>query len=191
MSSLQNDLHAITTEYTHRIVAVVQRAIADAVSTSIRGNAAPKAAAHRPAPKAVAKAAKAAPAKAPAAAKPAKAGKRSKGAKRAPEEIAATTSALLAFVKSHSGQRIEQIAKAMKVTTKDLALPAKKLLGDRKLKTKGQKRATQYFATLSPPGIAIRGGKGLSGSHVPPLHGDAAQIPVILTPALVFFALLM
>jgi hypothetical protein len=34
----------------------------------------------------------------------------------------------------------------MKVSTSDLKLPASKLLADKKVKTKGQKRGTQYFA---------------------------------------------
>ena len=149
MNSLHSELQALTAEYTAHIVAVVQKAISAAVSASIQSEGGrPAKTARRSAPKqapASVKAVKAPAAKPAKAMKPMKAGKRSKGAKRAPEEIAATTSALQAYVKAHAGQRIEQIAKAMKVTTKDLALPAKKLLGDRKLKTKGQKRATQYF----------------------------------------------
>ena len=72
-------------------------------------------------------------------------GKRKKGAKRSPTLIARTTAALLAHIKSNKGQRIEQIAAAMKAPTNDLKLPAQKLLADKKVKTKGQKRGTQYF----------------------------------------------
>ncbi|HEY4103062.1 MAG TPA: DNA-binding protein [Polyangiaceae bacterium] len=74
-----------------------------------------------------------------------KSARRAKGAKRSPEELTALTQSLLAFVKRHPGQRIEQIAGSIGASTKDLALPAKKLIGEKKLSTKGQKRATTYF----------------------------------------------
>ena len=72
--------------------------------------------------------------------------KRAKGQKRAPRLIANTTAALLAHIKHNQGQRIEQIAAAMKIPTIDLKLPARKLLEDNAVKTKGQKRGTRYFA---------------------------------------------
>jgi len=72
-------------------------------------------------------------------------GGRKKGAKRSPALIAKTTRALLAHIKANNGQRIEQIAAAMNVSTNDLKLPASKLLAGKKVKTKGQKRGTHYF----------------------------------------------
>lgn len=71
---------------------------------------------------------------------------RPKGAKRSPEDIEALARNLLAYVKKNSGQRIEQIAAGLSVATGDLALPAKKLLAEKKLKTAGQKRGTTYQA---------------------------------------------
>ncbi len=79
-------------------------------------------------------------------AKVAKVAKRAKGAKRTADELTELTSSLLAHVKRHPGLRIEQIGEALGLTTKDLALPAKKLIAEKKLSTKGQKRATTYFA---------------------------------------------
>lgn len=70
---------------------------------------------------------------------------RPKGAKRSQDELERLTSKLLAYVKSNAGQRIEQIAKGMNVSTRELNLPAKKLLANKAIRTKGQKRATQYF----------------------------------------------
>jgi hypothetical protein len=70
---------------------------------------------------------------------------REKGAKRPPQEIEKLTSKLGDYVKSNPGQRIEQIAKGMGTSTKELNLPVKKLLAGKALKTRGQKRATQYF----------------------------------------------
>jgi hypothetical protein len=68
-----------------------------------------------------------------------------KGAKRPPDEIVKLTGRLLDYIKGHKGERIEQIAKGMSVTTRELNLPVKKLVADKSIKTRGQKRATQYF----------------------------------------------
>lgn len=70
---------------------------------------------------------------------------RAKGAKRSPDELEELTGQLLAYIKGNPGQRIEQIADGMGTSTKELNLPAKKLLGNKSIKTKGHKRATQYF----------------------------------------------
>ncbi len=56
------------------------------------------------------------------------------------------TGRLLDYVKGNPGQRVEQIAAGMNTVTKELNLPVKKLIAQKSLKTKGQKRATQYFA---------------------------------------------
>lgn len=75
-----------------------------------------------------------------------RAASREKGAKRPPDEIERLTGKLLDYVKGNPGQRIEQIADGMGTSTKELNLPAKKLIANKQLKTKGQKRATQYFS---------------------------------------------
>lgn len=73
-------------------------------------------------------------------------GARKKGEKRSPHEIEATVRELLAQIKDGPGRRIEELGAALGMKTKDLALPAKKLLGEKKIRTKGQKRATRYWA---------------------------------------------
>ena len=70
---------------------------------------------------------------------------RAKGAKRPPGEIETLTGELASYIKSNPGQRIEQIAKGIGTSTKELTLPVKKLLAKKAIKTRGQKRATQYF----------------------------------------------
>lgn len=75
-----------------------------------------------------------------------KSGHRPKGQKRPPEELEALTKKLHAYVSKNPGQRIEQIGAGMGTATKDLNLPVKKLIADRRLTTKGQKRATTYSA---------------------------------------------
>jgi len=49
-------------------------------------------------------------------------------------------------VKQHPGQGASQIGPALQLSTKELQLPVRKLLAERKLKTTGQKRSTKYFA---------------------------------------------
>ena len=73
-------------------------------------------------------------------------GNRKKGAKRTAEELDQLIKRLHGYIAKNPGQRIEQIAQGLDISTKELNLPAKKLIGDKKLSTKGQKRATTYFA---------------------------------------------
>ncbi len=69
-----------------------------------------------------------------------------KGAKRSPEELAQLTASVLAYVKKNPGQRAEQIAQGLGLTTKDLALPLDKLKADKSVKPKGVRRGTTYTA---------------------------------------------
>lgn len=116
--------------------------------------AAPKAAA-RPKSKAApgpAKAAKpstpAAPAPAGSAAPAPKAAaksRRKKGEKRSPKEIAKLTEDLLAAVTAKPGQRMEHLGKALGASTAELQIPVARLVEDKKITRKGEKRATTYF----------------------------------------------
>jgi hypothetical protein len=85
------------------------------------------------------------PAKASSAASSAAAAKRRAGEKRSPVLLAQVTDQVGNHIKSNPGQGVEQIAKALSTTTKELTLPIRKLLGDKKITSKGQKRATRYF----------------------------------------------
>lgn len=86
-----------------------------------------------------------APSAAPAVAAAAKPARRGKRAKRTPEDVAAMGEAVVAHVAKNPGQSVEQIGKAMGVTTKELALPILRMIDSKKLKTKGQRRGTKYF----------------------------------------------
>jgi hypothetical protein len=68
-----------------------------------------------------------------------------RGAKRTSEDLEALSAQVASFVKSHPGLRIEQINKELGTTTKELALPIRKLLADSVITSKGQKRSTAYF----------------------------------------------
>jgi predicted HTH transcriptional regulator len=71
---------------------------------------------------------------------------RGRGAKRSSDELDRMAEDFHQFVAKHPGMRIEQINKQLNTTTKDLALPIRKLIADGALKTKGTKRSTTYFA---------------------------------------------
>jgi hypothetical protein len=73
-------------------------------------------------------------------------GSRRKGAKRTGDELDKLAENFHIFVGKHPGLRIEQINKELGTSTKDLALPIRKMIADGTLKTKGSKRSTTYFA---------------------------------------------
>jgi len=68
-----------------------------------------------------------------------------KGAKRTQADIDALSERFSSFVKASPGLRIEQINKELGTTTKDFALPIRKLVADGVITTKGNKRSTTYF----------------------------------------------
>ena len=68
-----------------------------------------------------------------------------RGAKRSSADLEALSTRFAQFVASNPGLRIEQINKQLGTTTKDLALPIRKLIAEGRLKAKGQKRSTTYF----------------------------------------------
>jgi hypothetical protein len=72
-----------------------------------------------------------------------KKGKRILRSSAAVDSVAAD---VLAFVKSHDGAAMTEIAAALGSTSKDLRLPVLKLLGDKALRTTGQRRGTRYHA---------------------------------------------
>ena len=74
-------------------------------------------------------------------------GDRVPGEKRQPEELDRLASEFAAFVGKNPGLRIEQINAQLGTKTRELALPIRKLIAEKRVKTKGEKRATTYFAT--------------------------------------------
>jgi len=105
----------------------------------------------RPAKAAVAKPVAAAAATAPAAkpaapaAKAPAAAKRKKGQKRTQAELSALQAKLDGYVAANAGKRIEEIAKALSISTSELTRPMKKLMEDGKVRSTGERRATRYY----------------------------------------------
>lgn len=71
---------------------------------------------------------------------------------------------ILEQVKANPGQGVGEIGSALRLTSKELRLPILKLLGDKKLKTKGQRRGTKYFiAGATTPKATKASGKRAAG----------------------------
>ena len=68
-----------------------------------------------------------------------------RGAKRTAADLEALSSSVATFVKAKPGLRIEEINRELGTTTKELALPIRKLIADGVVTAKGQKRSTKYF----------------------------------------------
>jgi hypothetical protein len=67
-----------------------------------------------------------------------------KRARRASSEVEALAARVHAYVKSHAGERLEEISKGLGIASQHLKLPIAKLLAARAVKTTGQKRGTKY-----------------------------------------------
>ena len=69
-----------------------------------------------------------------------------RNSKRTPEMLERLKESVLEIITLNPGQRMEELGRMLDIPTKELTLPVKKLLAEKKIKTKGQKRATTYWA---------------------------------------------
>jgi hypothetical protein len=141
--SMQSEINALTADFSKRLVDIVQKSVLAGVGITSTTPAATTTPA-KPATKAAKKTA----AKAKPAAK--KTAKRAPGEKRSEAEMSAIKDkALACIVANPDGIGVEGIGRATEVGTKDLSLPLKKLIAEKKVKTKGQKRAMKYLPVPS------------------------------------------
>jgi hypothetical protein len=68
------------------------------------------------------------------------------GTRRSADRLEPLMERALKYIRRHPGSRMEQIAEGMAVPSKELTLPLRRLKSEGRLKIKGQKRATSYFA---------------------------------------------
>lgn len=135
MSDFQTEMNHTVQGFVAQITELARRAALDTLESAFGGRPTRSAG---PAPVAAA----AAPvASVPRAGRP----RGGRGAKRTSADIEAMSQQVVSFVKASPGLRIEQINKELGTTTKDLALPIRKLISDSVIATKGQKRSTTYF----------------------------------------------
>jgi hypothetical protein len=132
MSNFQNEMNQAVQGFVAQITELARRAAMDTLESAFGG---------RPARQGSAGAALA----------PAMTGGRAgrprggRGAKRTAADLEMLSEKFATFVKASPGLRIEQINKELGTTTKDLALPIRKLIAEKMISAKGQKRSTTYF----------------------------------------------
>ncbi len=152
MSDVENDLRSRVDTFVNELSALIRRQALEAVEEVLKkGETSHAAPARRPGRPPKAAAAPAAEEKKSAArgvvktAKVVAAPKRRAGEKRTPAQLGQITEQVYNYIKGNGGQGVEQIAKALATSTKELTLPIRKLLAEKKIGSKGQKRATRYF----------------------------------------------
>lgn len=126
MSDFQNQMNRVVAGFVAEITELARRAAIDTLEAALKGSDVRRTV---------------------TSASPAGGGRvRGRGAKRSPDELDKLAEKFQVFVKESPGLRIEQINKQLGTTTKDLALPIRKLLAEGAIHAKGQKRSTTYFA---------------------------------------------
>jgi len=132
MSDFHNEMNRTVQGFVAQITELARRAALDTLESAFGGRA----------PRAAAAAVAVAAPSSGRAGRP----RGGRGGKRTPADLEALSERVGSFVKTNPGLRIEQINKQLGTTTKDLALPIRKLVADGVIATKGQKRSTTYFA---------------------------------------------
>ncbi|WP_394845142.1 hypothetical protein LZC95_49970 [Pendulispora brunnea] len=137
MSNLKNEINRLAETFAQGVLAAIRGASLDEISGGGDGRARSSSA---KAPEAARGRGSSAP-KAPGAKRGGRLHRRSE------EELGAIGDNIIALLKNHpEGLRAEQIRAELNLDAKELPRPIKDLLAAKKLKTKGQKRATTYFA---------------------------------------------
>lgn len=113
---IQRELQARVESFASDVTAILTRAVADAVAQAL-GSAAPRKLNTRVATR-----------------------RRPQSGRGSSFEV----DAVFAEVKRKGGRRMEELAKALKTTTKSLSLPMKKLIVAKKVKARGVARGTRY-----------------------------------------------
>jgi len=134
MSDFQNEMNRTVQSFVAQITELAHRAAIDTLESAFTGRAA-----------GARNGARAAALATPAIGAVRGRARGGRGAKRSPEDLEALSQKFATFVKGNPGMRIEQINKELGTTTKDLALPIRKLIAEGLITAKGKKRSTTYF----------------------------------------------
>ena len=129
MSNIDEEVRAAIESFVEQLKGLIQRAALESVQTALNGHSAARGSSKRPLTRATVGTLR-----------------YEAGAKRSPAELAALIKRLHSHIAKHPGLRIEKIGDGLGVPTKALVLPVKRLISEKKLTTKGQKRATVYYA---------------------------------------------
>lgn len=126
MSTLSDRIHSMVTVFAAAIAAVVRDDIAATISDVLQPTMSSP------------------PSPTIGTAKKVSAGPR-KGGKRTPAQIDAVTADALIFIGQNPGSSVEQVKKALKRDISEVVLPIQKLLANKSITKKGEKRATRYY----------------------------------------------
>jgi hypothetical protein len=137
MSDFQNEMNRVVQGFVAQITELARRAAIDTLESAFGGRAPVSGSSRGAAPAAAA----AVLANFGRVGRP----RGGRGAKRTSADLEALSERFASFVKANPGLRIEQINKQLGTTTKDLALPIRKLISEGVISAKGQKRSTTYF----------------------------------------------
>jgi hypothetical protein len=137
MSDFQNEMNRVVQGFVAQITELARRAAIDTLESAFGGRAPLSSSGRGAAPAAAA----AVLANFGRVGRP----RGGRGAKRTSADLEALSERFASFVKANPGLRIEQINKQLGTTTKDLALPIRKLISEGVISAKGQKRSTTYF----------------------------------------------
>jgi len=125
MNQKQQAIRTLVEDFVGTLSELIRQAALESVTQALGGDAAPRRRGGR----------------GEAAGKPAR---RAKGQKRTPEELANLVELVTATIGAHPGSRVERLAEILEMNSKELQLPIRKLLEDKVIGKKGQKRATTY-----------------------------------------------
>jgi len=156
--SIDEQIHTRIDIFVQELSALVREAAVEAVADALQGGRAASPKRRKSAPK------KATQRKAT--------GK--KRVRRSADDIAKMGERVLAYVKAHPGVRMEAIAKTMRKETKDLRRSVQDLIASKKLSTKGQKRATAYYAGAGKS-VAKKKGPTKLGAKKKPTRSKAKK----------------
>jgi len=126
-STIDTKIQARIESFAHELSELVKQAAVESVQEALNGSG-PTRRGRKPRAKAVAKRGS------------------SRSSRRSSEQVADLGKTILAHVKSNQGHRLEEISAALKTPSKELKRPVALLLEAKKLKKRGQKRGTKYFA---------------------------------------------
>ena len=142
MSTLRSSLNDLAVSFTSAVLAAIRSANLDDLLAETRTNR-PAA----PARRAAASSGNGKAASAPVKAAPAAARSGGRLRRRSPEEISGILDSIVGLLKKNrTGLRAEQIRAELGLQAKEMPRVLKEGLATQKLKSKGQKRATTYFA---------------------------------------------
>jgi transcriptional regulator with GAF, ATPase, and Fis domain len=139
--NIEDEIQSRINSFVAELNGLVRKAALAAVQNALKGDSSPPRQQARPQVRAkrAPQARRAAPLREPSKAA------RKPGEKRPQAEIRALTERALDYIQRNSGQGVEHIAKGLGTTTRELSLPMKRLLKEKRISAKGEKRATRYF----------------------------------------------